>query len=129
MGSASDKGLFANIPADELNKYNRLASDLEPYLKGATGEILESIIDDKRLPEGAEKPKWKKLTDAKRFGDYFGFTPKQLRDLFDNNIRSNNKPKGKIKLHLFCKSMWMLSKSIDNNFIKGTKNLVPFLFS
>lgn len=99
MGSTSDKGLFAKyIPAYEPNKYNGLASDLEPYLKGATGEIIESIIDDKRLPDGAEKPKWEKLTDAKRFGNYFGFTNEQLRDFFDNNIRSNNKPKGKDKI-------------------------------
>lgn len=99
MGSTSDKGLFARyLPADDLHKYNGLASDLEPYLKGATGEIIESIIDDKRLPDGAEKPKWKKLTDAVRFGKYFDFTNEQLRDLFDNNIRSNNKPKGKDKI-------------------------------
>lgn len=101
MGSASDKGLFARyLPADDLHKYNGLASDLKPYLSGATDEIIESIIDDKRLPEpdGAEKPKWKKLTDAKRFGNYFGFTNEQLRDLFDNDIRSNNKPKGDDKI-------------------------------
>lgn len=74
-------------------KYSGLSKALQDYLEGANDEVIESIIDEHKLPQGAEKPKWKSNADGARFGKYVGLSYSQLRELFDNNIRANNLPK------------------------------------
>lgn len=74
-------------------KYSGLSKALATYLEGATDEVIESIIDEHKLPQGAVKPKWKSNADGARFGKYVGLSYSQLRELFDNNVRANNLPK------------------------------------
>lgn len=74
-------------------KYSGLSKELQPYLDGANDEVIESIIDEHKLPQGADKPKWKSNADGARFGKYVGLSYRQMRDLFDNNVRANNLPK------------------------------------
>lgn len=73
-------------------KYSGLSKALQDYLKGANDEVIESIIDNKQLPHGATKPQWIKKADAVRFGKYVGLEYSQLRELFDNNVKANDKP-------------------------------------
>lgn len=73
-------------------KYSGLSKALEPYLEGASDDVIESIIDEHKLPHGAVKPKWKRNADGARFGKYVGLENRQLRELFDNDIRTNNIP-------------------------------------
>jgi len=73
-------------------KYSGLSKALEPYLEGATDDVIESIIDEHKLPQGADKPKWKRNADGARFGKYVGLENRQLRELFNNDIRTNNIP-------------------------------------
>lgn len=89
-GDNSDDGMFKRYGA---SKYKGIANDLSPYLSGATDEVIEFIIDLKTLPKGANKPKWHRLANAYRFGKYIGLTNAELRGLFDNNVRGNDKPK------------------------------------
>lgn len=76
-------------------KYSGLSKALQDYLEGATDDVIESIIDEHKLPQGAVKPKWKSNADGARFGKYVGLSYSQLRGLFDNDIRANNLPKTK----------------------------------
>ena len=73
-------------------KYSGLSKALQGYLEGVNDEVIESIIDEHKLPQGADKPKWISKADGARFGKYVGLSYSQLRELFDNDIRANNLP-------------------------------------
>jgi hypothetical protein len=48
-------------------KYKDLSDDLKSFLERFDADVIESIIDYKRLPDGAEKPIWKRQADAHVF--------------------------------------------------------------
>ncbi len=74
------------------NPYEGISLELKLFLENGTDEIIERIIVDKELPPDAQKPKWKRNVDAVRFGRHLGLSNRQLRDLFDNDVRSKNEP-------------------------------------
>lgn len=63
-------------------KYNDLSSDLKPYLERYDADVIESIIDYKRLPQGAEKPIWKRQADAHVFSKCFKIDMKEMNKMF-----------------------------------------------
>lgn len=54
---------------DLRDKFEDIANQLKPYIKGATDEIIGYIYTYKTLPEGAKLPKWigDNITEASRF--------------------------------------------------------------
>ena len=64
------------------NKYQALADELEPYLEQYDANVIESIIDSKQLPYGAEKPIWRKQADAHVFKNYMKWGLKDINKLF-----------------------------------------------
>lgn len=72
-------------------KYSGLSEALQPYLEGASDAVMESIIDERKLPQGADKPIWKHQTDAHRFRSVFNW---ELKDL--NRVFRYRNDKGKI---------------------------------
>ena len=85
----NDEGFFSKYIQP---KYSGLSKALQGYLEGVNDEVIESIIDEHKLPQGADKPKWKRKADGARFGKYVGLENRQLRELFNNDIRTNNIP-------------------------------------
>ena len=63
-------------------KYQALADELEPYLEQYDANVIESIIDSKQLPYGAEKPIWRKQADAHVFKNYMKWGLKDINKLF-----------------------------------------------
>ena len=64
------------------NKYQALADELKPYLEQYDANVIESIIDSKHLPYGAEKPIWRKQADAHAFRAYMEWELKDINRLF-----------------------------------------------
>lgn len=84
-------GEFFYVLNDELKetfdrhlgkKYNDLSSDLKPYLEHFDADVIESIIDYKRLPQGAEKPIWRRQADAHVFSKCFNIDIKEMNKMF-----------------------------------------------
>ena len=63
-------------------KYNDLSNDLKPFLERYDADVIESIIDSKQLPYGAEKPIWKRQADAHVFSDNFKIAVKDMNEMF-----------------------------------------------
>lgn len=63
-------------------KYNDLSNDLKPYLEHFDADVIESIIDYKRLPQGAEKPIWRRQADAHVFSKCFKIDMKEMNKMF-----------------------------------------------
>ena len=64
------------------NKYQSLTDELEPYLERFDADVIESIIDRQQLPQGAEKPIWRKQANAHVFRDYMKWELKDINRLF-----------------------------------------------
>lgn len=84
-------GEFFYVLNDELKetfdrhlgkKYNDLSNDLKPYLERFDADVIESIIDYKRLPQGAEKPIWRRQADAHVFSKCFKIDMKEMNKMF-----------------------------------------------
>lgn len=72
-----------------------ITDDLKDYIEGATDGIIENIIKKKRLPDGAQKPKWiGSKADAHRFRLWIDTTEKPMIDCFDNLTTDNFKRSG-----------------------------------
>ena len=63
-------------------KYNDLSNDLKPHLEHFDADVIESIIDYKRLPQGVEKPIWRRQADAHVFKECFNIDMKDLNKMF-----------------------------------------------
>lgn len=63
-------------------KYNDLSNDLKPYLERFDADVIESITDYKRLPQGAEKPIWRRQADAHVFSKCFKIDMKEMNKMF-----------------------------------------------
>lgn len=104
-------GEFFYVLNDELKetfdrhlgkKYNDLSSDLKPYLERYDADVIESIIDYKRLPQGTEKPIWKRQADAHRFSKHFNIDTKDMNKMFlfrdsKGNLKDNLRPNSESK--------------------------------
>ncbi|MDD4439288.1 MAG: hypothetical protein PHS04_14835 [Tissierellia bacterium] len=104
-------GEFFYVLNDELKetfdrhlgkKYNDLSSDLKPFLEHFDADVIESIIDYKRLPQGAEKPIWKRQADAHRFSKHFNIDTKDMNKMFlfrdsKGNLKDNLRPNSESK--------------------------------
>ena len=76
-------------------KYPGLAEKLKPWISGADDWVLGEIITNKKLPDGAEKPKWEAgQADAFRMMDWLGMTyPAEFKACFSiRRLHKNNKP-------------------------------------
>ena len=84
-------GEFFYVLNDELKetfdrhldkKYKYLSTELVPFLERYDADVIEGIIDYKRLPQGAEKPIWKRQADAHVFSKYFNIDIKEMNKMF-----------------------------------------------
>jgi hypothetical protein len=65
-----------------VKKYKALSTDLAPFLERFDADVIESIIDYKRLPAGAEKPIWKRQAYAHIFGDRLNIEVRNMNEMF-----------------------------------------------
>ncbi len=64
------------------SNFEGIATDLQAFFSNTTDDVIESIIEYKMLPSGAEKPIAKRQTYAVVFGDYCGIKQKDLSQFF-----------------------------------------------
>lgn len=63
-------------------RYEDLSADLEPFLERFDADVIEAIIDYKRLPYGAEKPIWRRQVDAHVFRRKLKIEAKDMDKMF-----------------------------------------------
>lgn len=68
------------------SNFEGIATDLQAFFSNTTDDVIESIIEYKMLPSGAEKPIAKRETYAVVFGDSCGIKLKDLSQFFRKEI-------------------------------------------